>query len=376
MKKQAITLSLLTLTALPAYAAIDCAVIPTCAELGYNDTVANCRDANNVLKCPFDKTLGKCLGNGAFIGQIAYFAKDPGEGWVLANGAIYHKDKYPELYAKIGTMYGGGGDLFMVPPYAGEGLTYPFLRPAGSTSTTLTKACLPNISGNLGPMDDSLAISTPVATGPFSVTQGYSFDLDSSGSGAYKSGGDGSQLSFNASRVNPVYGSCTHPYPSHYDVAVYIYAGKVGTPATTAKSLSSSCVAGNYYYTDGTCSSSYTSSKTMKGIVRSISSYGQYNSLSYVWGGSGYGNYVSAEVDCRSKASRGHVTDWYDLKTANVPTSSVGNFTALSTTKTYWYYSTSTFKCTSTSPSSCSSQSGVSPNSSYYYYCYAWDYLY
>ena len=90
------TLTITLLASTSAYAAINCATPPTCAELGYTDTVANC--SGDSIKCPFDTTVGKCLSAGAVVGQIAYFAKDPGEGWLLCDGKFYHKDKYRPPY--------------------------------------------------------------------------------------------------------------------------------------------------------------------------------------------------------------------------------------------------------------------------------------
>ncbi len=61
MKKYAIITSLLTIVAVPAYAAIDCAVPPTCSDLGYVDTKSSCK--GKFLPCPLDSTknTGICV---------------------------------------------------------------------------------------------------------------------------------------------------------------------------------------------------------------------------------------------------------------------------------------------------------------------------
>ena len=58
MKKLILSCSLLALTA-PAYAALDCNVLPTCEDLGYAYAVDQCED-QAVLKCPFDNAKVFC----------------------------------------------------------------------------------------------------------------------------------------------------------------------------------------------------------------------------------------------------------------------------------------------------------------------------
>ena len=89
-----------------AYAALDCAALPSCSDLGYTDTVSQCPKNSNgvaqVIKCPFDTTQGKCIFEAA-IGQIAYFSKAPasGSGWLKCDGATYSTTKY----SNIGTTF-------------------------------------------------------------------------------------------------------------------------------------------------------------------------------------------------------------------------------------------------------------------------------
>ena len=58
MKKLILSCSLLALTA-PAYAALDCTTPPTCDELGFAYSSAEC-DGQSTLKCPFDRTKLYC----------------------------------------------------------------------------------------------------------------------------------------------------------------------------------------------------------------------------------------------------------------------------------------------------------------------------
>ena len=77
MKTSVILAASTTLLPLSAIAAetISCDALPTCAELGYTETVAQC--PGKYLVCPFDRTLGTCIHD-AKVGQIGYFTKDPG----------------------------------------------------------------------------------------------------------------------------------------------------------------------------------------------------------------------------------------------------------------------------------------------------------
>ena len=59
--KKYLLLSLAMAVALPAYAALDCATPPTCAELGYIQSEADCA-GQFMLKCPFDNTKVFCGG--------------------------------------------------------------------------------------------------------------------------------------------------------------------------------------------------------------------------------------------------------------------------------------------------------------------------
>ncbi len=271
MKKQAITLSLLTLTALPAAAAIDCAVIPTCAELGYNDTVASCKDANNVLKCPFDKTLGKCLfDTKPKVGDLKYSLQSSNhDGWLLCDGTQYAQATYAELYNVIqlkfchqftsrtdtGTSSSCKANYFAVPDYRGfylrglnsynansntvsnvSGYYSNALSYKGDTSTITNIGIpsyeqLPNVRGAFGAdgngNDDNSTVTEysngyykgdKFPTGPFTFKRvtGIKGPGDT---------GDGGILEFSLKGGNTIYDG-SHVRPATYGAYIFIYAGK------------------------------------------------------------------------------------------------------------------------------------------------------
>ena len=63
---------------------------------------------------------------------------------------------------------------------------------------------------------------------------------------------------FDASKSNPIYGASSHVTPVNTAVYAYIYAGKVNKDGGNPNLAS--CSSGQYYYADGTCSSSFNSS--------------------------------------------------------------------------------------------------------------------
>ena len=59
------------------------------------------------------------------VGTITWYYKTgsgnaPPDGWLQCNGGTFSKSAYPELYAQIGTDFGGSGDDFMVPNLKGR----------------------------------------------------------------------------------------------------------------------------------------------------------------------------------------------------------------------------------------------------------------
>ena len=236
MKNLSFFVSFFALSTSTSYAAINCGTLPTCASLGYSDTVSQCpkssAGAELVVRCPFDTTQGKCIREAA-VGQIAYFTKAPNSasGWLKCNGATFTKNKYPELYGFIGQQFcnaynGGtcGTDVGRLPKYNGM-----FLRVYGAPLgygnvgnydfVTPQKEGLPNIYGTGGYYENASSMNrTP--SGAFYVSGA---NLRGSGD----TDGDNSMLNFDASRSNTIYGSSSGVTPPNMAVYAYIYAGKI-----------------------------------------------------------------------------------------------------------------------------------------------------
>ena len=130
MKKLSFFVSAFALCASTSYAAINCGTLPSCASLGYTDTVSQCpkssTGAEMVVKCPFDTTQGKCIREAA-VGQIAYFSKAPNSasGWLKCDGTTFTKTKYPELYALIGQQFCNAYNAEPAEPMSADCLNIP-----------------------------------------------------------------------------------------------------------------------------------------------------------------------------------------------------------------------------------------------------------
>ena len=138
------------LTAGSAYAALDCAALPSCADLGYTDKVEKC--PSDVLKCPFDTTQGRCT---AIIGEIRLRSGQTAPaGWKICDGSTLSSTTYKALYEVIGTTFGGNTTNFALPNFKGRvpvgvgyanSSTYTYTRGStgGSEVHTLTESEMP-----------------------------------------------------------------------------------------------------------------------------------------------------------------------------------------------------------------------------------------
>jgi len=353
------TLTITLLTATSAYA-INCKTIPTCAELGYTDEVKNC--SGDSIKCPFDLTVGKCVGSGATVGQIGYFPYTVNDSkWIKCDGRFLHKDAYPELYAVLKNTFGGWGSAFRVPDYAGD-----FVRVYGTDSygvTTRQAEGLPNINGTL-----RVVTQDKEQVGAFTKASTWNTKI--------RGGGDsdtwGWQINFNASSFNPIYGASSHVTPVNTAVYAYIYAGKVDTSKGSAKNIPTDCAAGYYYYTDGTCSSTLNTSKAQRGIVRSVSKGTNYSSVSFIVGGSSTAStYASAQQYCRNNYN-GLVNDVNAARV--IPASATGKTYPITAGRAYWSSSALVYNCTGTTVSTCSTSTTLPSYA--HYWCGGTDYYY
>ncbi|MET0395061.1 MAG: tail fiber protein [Chitinophagaceae bacterium] len=102
------------------------------------------------------------------VGEIRAFAGDYApRGWEICNGKLLSVSEYPALFSLIGFTYGGDNrNLFALPDLRGRlvvqngqlagGSAFPFGRPAGQQSVTLT-------AGNMGEHQHDLVASTEPA---------------------------------------------------------------------------------------------------------------------------------------------------------------------------------------------------------------------
>ena len=102
-----------------AWAALDCGVRPTCAELGYTDTADKCDDSG-MLKCPFDETAVFCreklAGTGCEMGSVLYsdlkcYDPDAVPSGLTAIGVVF------DIYKKLAVAL----DESKLPWYDGDG---------------------------------------------------------------------------------------------------------------------------------------------------------------------------------------------------------------------------------------------------------------
>ena len=323
----------------------------SCDSLGFTDIVSEC--PGSYVKCPTDATKGKCDFE-ASPGDLKYSLRTSDHnGWLLCNGRVYDKDKYPELYSAISGSFGSN-----LPNYSGY-----FLKAAAysyaSSFKTAQQAGLPNITAYGPAMDDQT--QNPGLGGAFyKYTTSYAYDAKSELSGA------GWRLGFDASKSNSIYGRSSTVTPQNYSANVFIYAGRKKSSAP------SSCSAGNFFYSDGSCSSTYTSSKTLLGMVNTVYNNSDYMTITYVWGGNKTAaNRTAADAACQSQGGSSAYTacDQHveNFTSVSIPSNSVV-VSPNSSTKKYvlCFNENSYFTCNS---SGCT-RGGSNYTGTKYYFCY------
>ena len=221
------------LTATPALAAVNCATLPSCSELGYTKSKTDCY---KYTVCPFDTAKVACAEAPA-VGDIKYSLRSSNhDGWILCNGNQYSQSSYSRLYAVIGTGFcsirsgGCSSGYFAVPDYRGfflRGISYPSTTSSYSSysnswnysTTSPQKQGLPNITGNFN--GDQLQDGAATASGAF-YTGGASARTTPGSKGDSSQGG----YSFSASRYNSIYGAQSGVIPGNYAAYIFIYAGQ------------------------------------------------------------------------------------------------------------------------------------------------------
>ena len=120
----------------------------------------------------------------SYAGQVAPY------GYLICDGASYLVKDYPDLYAVIGNTYGGDSTNFNVP-----NLIDKFIQ-GSTTSGTEKEAGLPNITGENGAVRINSTVAPP---------SGVFYRGRDAQAGNTESAG--TQISFDASRSNPIYGN-------------------------------------------------------------------------------------------------------------------------------------------------------------------------
>ncbi|WP_278549944.1 phage tail protein [Cloacibacillus evryensis] len=151
-----------------------------------------------------DGTVAKKIASG-HVGEIIFFPIDtPPEHTLICNGAELSVSAYPELFAVLGTKYGGNGTTTFKLPVA-EDVIYA----AGVNHTvgeTVTEG-LPNISAGCSPWVGTI----PPTSGSF-FTMSSSEKLTISAGGSYSVFRGSGNL--NAANANAIYGSSAHVTPA------------------------------------------------------------------------------------------------------------------------------------------------------------------
>lgn len=123
----------------------------TCEELGFVLSPDKCGEAA-VIKCPFD--LNKAICEEAFVGEIKIFSGKEENipiGWLKTDGRSLSTATYRELYAVLGTTFGGYGGNFNLPDFSGKfplgvSSNYSLASKGGEETHTLSTAEMPSHS--------------------------------------------------------------------------------------------------------------------------------------------------------------------------------------------------------------------------------------
>jgi hypothetical protein len=150
------------------------------------------------------------------IGTVLSFAGSVApNGYLVCNGQSVAVVDYPDLYAVIGNIYGGDDANFNVP-----NLVDKFIQ-GSTTSGTEKEAGLPNITGINGAIRLSNTTSEPYGA----------FYRDRTASYAGNEQGQGSTISFDASRSNAIYGNSDTVQPPALTM-IYIIKAKYTNEGT------------------------------------------------------------------------------------------------------------------------------------------------
>lgn len=143
-------------------------------------------------------------GGGGNIGDIIAFAgNSTPDGFLLCDGSAVSRSLYSDLFAAIGTTYGGGdgSSTFNLPSVIDKVLQ------GGSTAGTVKSAGLPNITGSA---------PSRIRAGDRTSMTGALHSFESTGAKLIYNGGAetvGMDFDFDASRSSAIYGNSTTVQP-------------------------------------------------------------------------------------------------------------------------------------------------------------------
>lgn len=183
---------------------------------GYSGTDAVNRGQLDSLQTALSNLIKTQLNNAVVIGDIKPSLQTANHGnWLLCDGQAVNRGEYAELFALIGTRFGGGDGTttFNVPDYRGK-----FLRGLGGNSAvnfeTTQAEGLPNIIGSLR------TVNSGSRTGAF-------YDGDQVVTDWITGGGNLRNVNFDASRSSSIYGASNHVTPVNQAVNWFIKAKNV-----------------------------------------------------------------------------------------------------------------------------------------------------
>ena len=115
-------------------------------------TVNILRDHNDIGTVHINRKSKRkvCPMTEQYIGEIRMFGGNfAPPGWALCEGQIMNIDDYPELYAVIGSIYGGNGENFALPDLRGrvplgQGEYYPLGTIGGYETVSLHEGQIPS----------------------------------------------------------------------------------------------------------------------------------------------------------------------------------------------------------------------------------------
>lgn len=175
-------------------------------------------DGNKVIQMPITRIenvegLGESLKQAIPTGFVLPFAANSApDGFLLCNGAEVSRTTYSTLFAKIGTIYGGGNGstTFNLP-----NLTDRVIQ-GNSSSGTYRNAGLPNITGGLGLLRKTFNEGV-YPWGAFANTGNWSGNIATAGGDDWASNVD-----FYASRSSSIYGASNTVQPPALTMRYYI----------------------------------------------------------------------------------------------------------------------------------------------------------